>query len=289
MSDMKRLIFAAAVTALFAMSGAGVSAYPQPQTGSIDFVARATPSGGLDEPVRGFPFFLLSKSFDEITREAEAAYPKPDFDAEVDKLQVSKELKAWMKKNHMMQLSGEDFIKKLKPADIMGVPEFFEAYLDRNSGNQNGFPRPKYKPSDKAKDPAKYEKLRAEYIEAIRHYLEQVPDSIEGIDLSLTDVDPGHEWNQREAKRNRDIQRRAIDLAQSRYLVARAETDLQGEGVLRGIPAGTYWLSTLDVAASVGDARPRWDTAVTVGPGQQVRIMLSNVNAVETSASNVAP
>lgn len=286
---MKRLIFAAAVTALFATSGAGVSAYPQPQTGSIDFVARATPSGGLDEPVRGFPFFLLSKSFDEITREAEAAYPKPDFDAEVDKLQVSKELKAWMKKNHMMQLSGEDFIKKLKPADIMGVPEFFEAYLDRNSGNQNGFPRPKYKPSDKAKDPAKYEKLRAEYIEAIRHYLEQVPDSIEGIDLSLTDVDPGHEWNQREAKRNRDIQRRAIDLAQSRYLVARAETDLQGEGVLRGIPAGTYWLSTLDVAASVGDARPRWDTAVTVGPGQQVRIMLSNVNAVDTSASNVAP
>ncbi len=117
---MKRLIFAAAVTALFAASGAGVSAYPQPQTGSIDFVARATPSGGLDEPVRGFPFFLLSKSFDEITREAEAAYPKPDFDAEVDKLQVSKELKAWMKKNHMMQLSGEDFIQKLKPGGHHG-------------------------------------------------------------------------------------------------------------------------------------------------------------------------
>ena len=57
-------------------------------------------------------------------------------DAFIDKLEVSKELKAWMKKNHLVQLSGEDFIKKLKPADVMGVPEFFEAYLDRNSGNQ---------------------------------------------------------------------------------------------------------------------------------------------------------
>ncbi len=99
------------------------------------------PLEGLDEPVRGFPFFLLSKSFEEITREAEAAYPKPDMDAYIDKLEVSKELKAWMKKNHMMQLSGEDFIHKLKPADIMGVPEFFEAYLDRNSGDRNGISR----------------------------------------------------------------------------------------------------------------------------------------------------
>ena len=267
----------------------GRPAFPQAQSGSVDFIARATPSGGLDEPVRGFPFYLLSKSFEEITKEAEASYPKPDMDASIDKLGVSDELKAWMKKNHVIELSGDDFIHKLKPGDVMGIPEFFDAYLDRNAGNHNGFPAPKYKPADKVKDPAKYDKLRAEYLAAIRHYLEQVPDSIDGIDRSLADVDPGRAWNQRETKRILDLHRRALDLAQSKYLVARAESDLQGEGFLRGVPPGNYWLSTLDVSASVGDARPRWDTPVTVAPGQQVRINLSNANAVESPSSATAP
>jgi hypothetical protein len=91
------------------------------------------------------------------------------------------------------------------------------------------------------------------------------------------------------AARNRDIHRRALDLAQSKYLVARADTDLQGQGYLRGLPPGNYWLSTLDVSASVGDARPRWDTPITVAPGQQVHIILSNINAVETPGSTAAP
>jgi len=285
---MKHAVSAFVVLSVF-WAAAGYPAFSQAQTGSVDFVARVAPSGGLDEPVRGFPFYLLNKSFEEISKEAETFYPKPDMDAFIDKLDVSKELKAWMKKNGSVQLSGEDFIHKLKPDDIMGVPEFFEAYLDRNSGNHNGFPTPKYKPADKAKDPAKYDKLRAEYVAAVRHYMEQVPDSIDGIDLSLVDVDPGRGWNQREAKRILDCHRRALDLAQSRYLVGRAETDLQGEGFLRGVPSGSYWLSTLDVSASVGDAHPRWDTAVTVGPGQQMRIILSNANAVEPPSASTAP
>ena len=86
-----------------------------------------------------------------------------------------------------------------------------------------------------------------------------------------------------------EIRRRALDLAQSKYLVARAETNLQGEGFLRGSQPGNYWLSTLDVSANVGDARPRWDTPLTVRPGQQVRIVLSNVNAVESPGSSHSP
>ncbi len=284
---MRRLIFPLTVMALF-VGGFGFAAQPQ-QAGSLDFIVRATPSGGLDEPVRGFPFFLLTRSFEDISREAEASYPKPDLDASIEKLAVSSELKAWMKKNRLMQLSGEEFMRKLKPADVMSVPEFFEAYLDRNAGNHNGFPAPKYKPADKVKDPAKYEKLRAEYVEAVRHYMEQVPDSVDGIDRSLADIDPGREWNQRESKRIHDVQRRAVDLAQSKYLVARVETDLQGEGSLRGVPPGNYWLSTLDISATVGDARPRWDAPVAVAPGQQTRITLSNANAVETPASSATP
>lgn len=272
--------------AIFSFTGAG-AACAQQTSGSVEFVARATPSGGLDEPVRGFPFYLLSKSFEQISKEVEVSYPKPDMNAFIDKLDVSAELKAWMKKNQVVQLSGEDFIHALKVPDVMGVPEFYEAYLDRNSGDQSAnFPKPKYKPADKVKAPAKYEKLKADYTEAVRRHMEQVPTSIDGIDLSLTSIDPSRKWNELAAKRDPEIHRKALDLAQSKYLVARAQTDLQGEGVLRGVPPGNYWLSTLDVAANVGDARPRWDTSLTVRPGEQVRVTLSNVNAVEPPSSN---
>jgi hypothetical protein len=289
MSSMKHA-FSAFLIALSIAVGAGAPAFSQAATGSVDFVARATPSGGLDEPVRGFPFYLLSKSFEQISNEAEASFPKSDMDAFIAKLEVSKELKAWMKKNQTVQLSGEEFVHKLKPADVMDTPEFFDAFMDRHSGSQGeGFPKPKYKPSDKTKDPAKYDKLKAEYLDAIRHFMEVVPDSLDGIDISLAAIDPGHKWSEMVAARNRDIHRRALDLAQSKYLVARADTDLQGQGYLRGLPPGNYWLSTLDVSASVGDARPRWDTPITVAPGQQVHIILSNINAVETPGSTAAP
>jgi hypothetical protein len=78
----------------------------QAQSGSVEFVVRAAPSDGLEEPVRGFPVYLLSKSFQDINREVEAAYPKPDMNVFIDTLEVSKELKAWMKSNHWVQLSG---------------------------------------------------------------------------------------------------------------------------------------------------------------------------------------
>jgi len=59
------------------------------QDGSIEFVAHATPSGGLEEPVRGFPFYLLRKSFEEIGKEADADDPKPDLDQFIDKPDTS--------------------------------------------------------------------------------------------------------------------------------------------------------------------------------------------------------
>jgi hypothetical protein len=270
----------------FAVTASG--ALTQTQTGAVAFIARAAPSGGIEEPVRGLPFFLLSKSFEDITKEVEATYPKPDMNAYIDKLEVSKELKAWMEKNQRVQLSGEDFIHKLKTDDIMGVPEFYDAYIQRNSGDQTAnFPKPKFKPADRVKDPIKYDKLKTEYTEAIRHYIEQAPESIDGIDLELANVDSSAKWNALEGKRAPEIHRRVLGLAQSKYLVARTQTNLDGEGYLREIPPGTYWLSTLDVTANVGDARPRWDTSLTVRAGEQAHVALSNVNAV--TASNSSP
>lgn len=258
-----------------------------PQTGSIEFVARATPTDGLEEPVRGFPIFLLTKSYEEICKDVSASVPPPDMDAFIAKLGVSPELKAWMKKNQWVILSGEDFIHKLKVPDVMSVPEFYKAYRDRNAGDAStNFPSPKFKASDQQKDPAKFARLTDEYTAAIRAYMEQHPESIDGIDANLTDIDPSPRWNEIEGKHKAEVRQRGLNLAQSKYLVARTQTDLQGQGFLRGVPAGTYWLSSLDVAAEVGDARPKWDVPVTVRAGKTEEIALSNVNAVQPSFSS---
>jgi hypothetical protein len=264
-----------------------VAAVAPAQTGSIEFVARATPSGGLEEPVRGFPFYLLSKSFEEIHKEVDASCPQPDMNAFIDKLDVSSELKAWMKKNHWIQLSGEDFTSKLTPADIVSIPEFSSAYLQRSEGSEAlDFPKAKFKPADKTKDPAKYQKLYTEYHQAIQRYIEQNPESKEGMDLYFADKDPSTKWQALVVKRNPEIRRQAINLAESKYFVGRAETNLQGQGFLNGVPPGTYWLSTLDVAAEVGDMRPQWDVPVTVRPGETAYVALSNVNAVQSSRAS---
>ena len=257
------------------------------QNGSIDFVARATPSSGLEEPVRGFPFFLLSKSYEEISKEVDAMHPQPNMDAFIDGLDFSKQLKAWMKKNHWVQLTGEDFVHKVQPADIIDVPEFYAAYITHNAASEQlGFPKPKYKSSDQAKDPAKYDKLVQDYHQAIQHYAEANPDSKDGMDLELAEKDPSAKWQALVAKRTPEIQRQITQLAQSKYLVARTETNLQGQGFLRGIPPGNYWLTTLDVTAEVGDVRARWDVPVSVQPGQAAYVALSNVNAVQPAARN---
>jgi hypothetical protein len=251
------------------------------QGASIEFVAQATPSDGLQEPVRGFPFFLLSKSFADIGKEAASNYPKLDMEAFIAKLDVSPELKAWMKKHEWVQLGGEDFIHKLNADAILGVPEFKTAYMDRNAGDQSAdFPQPKYKASDEQKNPAKFKKLSDDYIETVRRYIQQHPTSIDGIDLGLADIDPSPKWTAMTGARTTAIHQRTLDLAQSSYLVARVETNLQGQGDLRGLAPGNYWLSTLDVPAIVGDARPRWDIPVNLRAGEMKYIALSNSNSV---------
>jgi hypothetical protein len=259
------------------------------QTGSVQFVARVTPSGGEDEPVRTLPFYLLSKSYADIQKEAEAASPAANLDKFIDSLDVSKELKTWMKTNHRVNLAGEDFTKMLKADDIMNVPEFFTAYTERMVGDRTaGFPTPKYKLEDRAKDPAKYDRLVIQYHDAIRAFVIADPDSKDGLDLSLEEVNPGHKWDMVKARNAAELNRETADLARGKYLVARAETDMQGQGALRGIPPGNYWLGTLNIDAVAGDARERWDVPVTVRAGQPSYVTLTNINAVKP-AHTAAP
>jgi hypothetical protein len=284
MSGMKNRIWLLAF--LFSASMA-LGSRAAAQDASIEFVAHATPSGGLEEPVRGFPFFLLSRSFVEIGKEAEATYPKPDMDAFIAKLDVSPELKAWMKKHDWVMLAGEDFIRKLHPDDILAVPEFKTAYMDRNAGDQSAdFPKPpKIKPSDQKKNPEKVDKLAADYLETIRKYIGDHPRSVDGIDLGLASIDPSPRWNGILASRITAIHSHTLDLAESTYLVAQAETNLQGQGFMRGLAPGTYWLSTLDNPATVGDARPRWDIPVVLRAGETKYITLSNSNSIRQQVS----
>jgi hypothetical protein len=286
MNGMKRLA-TLAFFALLALIAIAPCVLAQTSTGTVEFVARITPASGVEEPVRGMPFYLLSRSFQDIGKEAAANYPKPDMEAFIDKLGVSKELKAWMKKNHTVTLSGEDLINRLKVPDVMDIPEFYDAYMRRNAGDEAfNFPKPKFKVTDKTKDPAKYEKLSKEYNEAVRKFMTDNPQSMDGMDLNLVKVDPSQKWEELSKKRTPEIQRQTLDVAQSRYLVARAQTDLEGQGLLRGIAPGTYWLTTLAVTASVGDARLQWDVPVAVRAGATASVALTNSNAIKPPHSS---
>lgn len=279
MNAMKPAAFAVVVLLSTAF---GLAPQAKAQTGTLEFTVRATPASGIEEPVRGFPFSLLTRSYEQITKEAEAAYPPPDMDAFIDKLGISTELKAWMKKNHWVQLSGEDFLKKVKPEDVVNVPEFLSGYLQHSDGAVSPFlPKPKYKPADKTKDPTKYEKLKAQYDEALERYIDQDPQSKYGMDLDFVDIDPGPQWRALTGKRGPAIRRRTMDLSQSTYFVARVETNLQGQASIAGIPPGNYWLSTLDLHAQVGDVRPQWDVPVTILAGQTTQVALSNANTIQ--------
>ena len=252
------------------------------QTGSIEFVARATPTAGRAEPAMRLTFYLLRKSFAEIQKEAAESEPKVDLDRFEEGLEVSKELKAWMKRTRWVQLTGSEFMRRVTVNDILEVPEFFEAYLRRNAGDISvGFPSPKYRERDRTQNPQRYEKQVQDYHDQIHKFIEANPHTRNGMDLHLADIDPGQRWARQDAERRRRIRDRWLELAQTRYLVAKTETNLEGHAMLMGILPGAYWLSTLEGEAVAGDVRLRWDTPVAVRAGQVTRLELSNVNAVQ--------
>jgi hypothetical protein len=249
--------------------------------GSIEFSVLLTPTMGRPEPGRQTAVLLLSKSFADIRREAQESLPEPDLDEFIASLEVTPELKEWMKRTKVVNLSGQDFMRALKNDDIMKVPEFLEAYLARNAVDVAvGFPKPKYKESEREKDPVKYEKQRQDYKDGIRKFMDGYPHSRDGLDLHLVNLNSGQRWARRQADRLSDVHRRALEWANTRYLVARAETDLQGRAGFVNVPPGDYWLSTLDREVAAGDVRMRWDTPLSVRAGQVTRIELNNYNSV---------
>jgi hypothetical protein len=281
---MKNRWLLASAIAWFGLTGFNLrsGAAQPPAAGTVEFVARVTPSGGRAEPVREISFYLLRRSLADIRLEAERSEPTPEMDHFIDGLEVSAALKAWMKKHHRVELVGTDFTKLLTGDDITNVPEFLDAYKAQNGGaHGGGFPEPTFKEKDLKTKPEKYKREHDQYIDALHHYVAANPDTLNGLDAEFIDKNPGRRWAQVQAEQQHRAERRTLELAQTSYLAAKTDSDLNGRGALGGLAPGTYWITTLDTPALGGDVRLQWDLAVTVRPGETTRVELSNVNALD--------
>lgn len=284
MSSMKArglgISFVLVLSAVFSLASARTTS-AQAQTASVSFTVEITPSAGIAEPVRGLPVYLLRKSFESMLAEAQGDVPRPDMDKFIDSQKLSKELIAWMHKNHTLTLSGEEFAKNLTPQEIINIPEFWQAYFQINAGSKAfGFPLPKYDDRDQTRNPAKYQREVDDYHARVMKYIEQNPDSKLEMDEELDSIDPSHQWKDKIGERSNAIHRMALDWAQSRYFVRQAQTNLNGRADFTGLPAGTFWISTLDIYGQAGDTREKWDTPVSVRAGTATQVALSNYNAV---------
>src|SRR6516164_7921601 len=77
-------------------------------TGSLDFTAHITPTAARPEPVRQFTFYILTKSYTQIVKEAEEKDPVPARNEFIDSLKVSPELRTWLKNHDTLDLTAPD-------------------------------------------------------------------------------------------------------------------------------------------------------------------------------------
>jgi hypothetical protein len=204
----------------------------------------------------------------------------------IDGLKISPELRAWLQKHDVIDLTLPGVDKLFTPDDVLHVPEFLLAYQRSNSGGvTNGIPVPKFKEADKTENPAHYEKQHQEYLSALRKFIMGRPETMSGMELELDGVNPARKWAEAQNTHRRRVQQLAPAEAQTKYLAAKIDTDLDGHASISGLAPGNYWISTLGLSASAGDARLRWDVPVKVAAGQILRIELTNLNATDNLSS----
>jgi hypothetical protein len=262
------------------------AARAQSAAGSLDFAARITPTAARPEPVRQFTFYVLTKSYTEIVKEVEADNAIPSRDKFIEGLKLSPELKEWLKGHDVFDLTMPGLDRLVTPDDILHVPEFLLAYQRSNSGGvTSGIPKPKYADADKTANPDRYNKQLQEYHMALKKFIQNNPSTVSGIELELVGVNPQQQWSQIQSVHRRRVQRLAPEFAQTKYLAAKADSDLDGRASVSGLAPGNYWLSTLNLDANAGDTRLGWDVPVAIRAGQTTRIELSNLNSAETHAS----
>lgn len=276
-------VFGLLVAGLVSASAASL----QTATGSLELSARITPTAARPEPVRQFTFYILTKSYTAIIKEVEEKDPLPERDGFIDGLTVSPELRAWLKGHDTLDLTSPELDKLLTPDDLIKVPEFLLAYQRSNGGGvTSGLPRPKYREADRTEHPEKYEKLRKEYLNTLMKFIRAHPETVSGVELELDGVNPQKKWAALLSERRKKVQRTAPDLAQIKFLAAKADTDLEGHAEVSGLTPGDYWVSSLNLEAEAGDMRVHWDVPIRIEAGQTTRVELSNLNSTEASGSN---
>jgi hypothetical protein len=287
---MSKLLGAALAIVLCSITFAARSSLAQTASssnGALQLTARITPTAAKPEPVRDFTLYILSKSYATVAQEVEAGDAMPARDKFIDDLKVSKELKTWLKAHDILDLTMPGLDKALTADDVLKVPEFLLAYQRSNSGGvTNGIPKPKYNDADKTDHPEKYEKQKEEYYTALKKFIRTRPETMSGMELEMEAANPQRKWAKIESDHKRLIQRRAPDVAQTKYLVAKTDTDLDGRAAVNGLAPGDYWISSLNLDANAGDTHVRWDVPINIQAGQTTRLELTNLNAADPHATD---
>src|SRR6266404_733548 len=222
------IFFRALVCVVYALCATD-AARAQSAGGTLEFAARITPTAARSEPVRQFTFYVLTKSYAEIVREVEAQNILKSRDKFIEGLKLSPELKEWLKAHDVFDLTMPGLDRLVTPDDILHVPEFLLAYQRSNSGGvTSGIPKPKYTDADKTAHPERYSKQLQEYYVALKKFIQSNPGTVSGIELELVGVNPQQQWSQIQADHRRRVLRLAPQYAQTKYLAAKTDTDLDG-------------------------------------------------------------
>jgi hypothetical protein len=253
-------------------------------TGTLEFAAYVSPTAAKPEPVRDFTFYVLTKSYEDIKHEIAESNGAPDREKFIAGLKLSPELREWLKTHDVLDLTMPGLDKLLTADDILHVPEFLLAYQRSNSGGvTNGIPKPKYRDADKTENPARYEKQYQEYMTALKKFIQGHPETVAGMELEMDGINPARKWAEAQNSFKRRVRQQAPMQAQTKYLAAKVDTDLEGRASLPRLPAGSYWVSTLDLDAGAGDSRLKWDFPITIEAGKTTRVELTNLNAADPS------
>ena len=244
---MKRVLGLAAIL----LATVVYRAQTQVATGSLDFTAHVTPTAAKPEPVREFTFYLLTKSYDDIVKELTERDAPPSRDKFIDDLKISPELREWLHKHDVIDLTLPGVDKLFTPDDVLKVPEFLLAYQRSNSGGvTSGVPVPKFRETDKTVNPARYEKQKQEYLSALKKFITARPETMSGMELELDGVNPARKWAEAQNAQRRRVLQMAPAEAQTKYLATRVDTDLDGRARVSGHAPGNYWISSLGLTAS---------------------------------------
>jgi len=282
---MRKAAFITVVVMMCAVSFAS-SVRAQSDSGALEITARITPTGARPEPVRQFTFYVITKSYSDIVKEVEDKDPIPPREQFIEGLKVSPELRAWLKAHDVLDLEQPDLDKLITPDDVLNVQEFMAAYQRSNSGGvTQDMPQPKYAQIDQTAHPEKYEKLKQEYLVALKKFVRQHPTTISGIEIELEGVNPQRKWATLQNERRKRVARMAPEIAQVKFLTGKADTDLEGHALISGLAPGEYWISSLNLDANSGDMRVRWDVPVKIERGKTVRVELSNLNSIDVRSS----